>query len=191
LFRWALLGQHGGWWIEPDVVLLAPKLPQDELFISCPTEFGRASTAALKFPAEHPLPLAAMQLATAGDAADRYEEEPFEAELVERYGLSFLCRPGECVSPVSWLDVPTLFDPSRGRDLIQNPGSSLFLDLHHEVWLRSGVPQYLGPPEGSFLDLLLQRHNIEIRFPVRLEFGNLVRWMGHMYEVLAARRQNL
>jgi hypothetical protein len=45
-----------------------------------------------------------------------------------------------------------------------------------------------APSITSFLDLLLQQHSIDIQFPARLEFGNLVRWMGHMYEFLAARR---
>ena len=191
LFRWALLSQLGGWWIDPDVVLLASKLPQDDLFISCPTEFGLASTAVLKFPAEHSLPLAAMQSAMASDGGDQIEEAPFRAEIIERHGVASLCQPGKSVCPISWFDVPRLFDPLKGGELAQNLKDKPFLDLHYEVWLRSGVPQYLGPPEGSFLDLLLQRHNIDIQFPARLEFGNLVRWMGHMYEVLATRRHKL
>src|SRR5687768_14274296 len=59
LFRYALLAGFGGWWIEPDVMLLADDLPADDIFLARSDASGRLSTAALRFPPQHPVMLIA------------------------------------------------------------------------------------------------------------------------------------
>src|SRR5665647_469224 len=55
LFRYALLFKMGGWWIDLDVVLLRPELPQQDVFFSMETfDPLRATFSVLKFPRGHP-----------------------------------------------------------------------------------------------------------------------------------------
>jgi hypothetical protein len=83
---------------------------------------------------------------------------------------------------LSWFGVPMLFDPSRATELEQHCESSDFLQLHGDAWLRAGIPNKYGPPKGSFLDVLFERHGIETWFPDRIEFSDLNRWIRHMYQ---------
>jgi hypothetical protein len=62
-----------------------------------------------------------------------------------------------------------------------------FLDLHQEAWLRAGVPGFLGPPRGSFLDRLFQRHEFGLTFAAEMEFDDVKRWLAHMYDSIRLR----
>jgi hypothetical protein len=183
LFRHALLHVLGGWWIDPDTVLLGVSLPPGELFCAGPTEFNVVSTAALKFPAAHPALADALMQGTT-----------FEREIADwdRAGAPLLTRclsqhqvgdgahPAETACPVSWFDVPRLFDPAQTQRVADEVSGKSFLDLHIEVWLRAGIPQYLGPPRGSFLDSLFERHDVGLIFPAHMEFDDVRRWISHM-----------
>ena len=184
LFRCALLHKLGGWWIDPDVVLLRADLPAEDMFVGGPTEFGVVSTAALKVPAGHPLMAEALRRIA-----------PFERSIPdwERTGAPLLTQAigqtssvplgkAERISPVSWYDVLALFDPAQTNDVEERCGGGTFLDLHHEVWLRAGVPGFLGPPPGSFLDRLFHRHSAGFHFAQAMDYRDVRRWITHMYE---------
>ena len=53
LFRLCMLERLGGWWIDADVLLLRPQLPEDAHFFA--PDGDHFSNAILKFPAGHPL----------------------------------------------------------------------------------------------------------------------------------------
>src|SRR5437870_11103162 len=57
-FRYALLEQFGGWWIDTDVLLLAPSLPAQNAFIAQQADH-ELNGAAMRFPRAHPLIVAA------------------------------------------------------------------------------------------------------------------------------------
>jgi len=187
LFRLALLHRLGGWWIDPDVVLLRTELPASDVWVSGPTEFGSLSTAALRFPAAHPSLTDALILASSheddvedwGDA----EDSLLTRSLAANGMVAPLQSPG-AASPVSWFDVARLFDPSQAASLAKELDGKCFLDLHHEVWLRAGIPTFLGPPRGSFLDRLLHRHEFGLTFAAEMEFRDVKRWLAHMYAFL-------
>lgn len=175
LFRYALLARLGGWWIDPDVVLLADALPRDEIFLAGPDEFGLLSTAVLAFPPQHPVPMAAEEFAAANaPALEQWPKAgaPFLTELAERHGLSSLIRTVARVAPVSRRDVVRLF---AADDTARTPDAGVFLDLHYDMWLQAAVPVQSAPPIESLLHHLLQTHNIRIDGPSqRMNYGNLV-----------------
>ena len=153
LFRYALLAKFGGWWIDPDVVLLGD-LPADEIFLAGPDEFGALSLAVLRLPPQHPVAMIAEEVAAANAAS--IESWPnagalFLAELAERHGLSSLCHNHAKVAPVSRIDLPKLFDPAQTQALVDSLKAAPFLDLHYDAWLRAGVPVHASPPDGSLL----------------------------------------
>jgi hypothetical protein len=187
LFRHALLHRLGGWWIDPDVVLLRSALPPGDVFCAASAGLKAVSTAALKLPAAHPA------LADALVHGSAFESEvanwdragaPLLAECLRQNRVSdggeSGIHPIETVSPISWLDVPRLFDPAQAESVAEatHPGS--FLDLHFEVWLRAGIPGYLGPPRGSYLDNLFRKHDVGLIFPAHMEFDDVRRWLAHM-----------
>jgi hypothetical protein len=187
LFRHALLHRMGGWWIDPDVVLLRADLPAADAYFGGPTEFDVISTAAIKFPVGHPVLTDALVQAPSfeDDVAD-WEEvgAPLLTRSIATSGLTGSLQPLESISPISWFEVPRLFDPSQAEILAKHLDGKRFLDLHQEVWLRAGVPHFLGPPRGSFLDRLFQRHDIGLTFAAEMEYDDVKRWMTHMYECM-------
>ena len=50
LFRYKLLAEKGGWWVDTDVLCLASDLPEAEV-VFAPEEPGRYNVAIMKFPA--------------------------------------------------------------------------------------------------------------------------------------------
>jgi hypothetical protein len=184
LFRHALLHRRGGWWIDPDVVLLGTELPGAEMFVARSHDTQFASTAAMKFPEGHPtLAEALVHSAPFDDQPERWDAlgPALLTECLAADGLLDRCQPPAVVSPVSWFDVEMLFDPARADMVEDKLKGGLFLDLHQEAWLRAGVPRELGPPLGSYLDRLFKMHEIGGPFAVRIEYGDLRRWFAHMY----------
>jgi hypothetical protein len=185
LFRYALLHRLGGWWVDPDVLLLRTELPAENLFFSGPTEFNVVSTAAIKFPSGHPVLTDALVRATAFEEAIADWGKvgaPVLSECLAASGVLGSLQSIKSVSPISWFDVQSLFDPAQADILAKRLEGGCFLDLHQDVWLRAGIPTYLGPPRGSLLDRLFARHDVELIFPARMEFNDVKRWIMHMYE---------
>ena len=174
LFRYALLAKRGGWWIDPDVVLLADELPRDDIFLAGPDELGFVSTAALKFPPQHPVPMIAEEFAVSHAAAVAQWPKAgahYLTELVERHGLSSLICNIENVAPIPRSACLALFSPHEQS--LAN--AAVFLDLHYDAWLHARVPVQSVPPIGSLLHHLLRTNNIAIDGPSeRMNYGNLV-----------------
>ena len=184
LFRYAVLEQLGGWWIDPDVLLMQPDLPEGDIYIAPPDVFRRTPVAVLKFPAGHPL------IAEARRRADLPGSDPAAWERAGSGLLSellsdcdILSQAEEGLGPISWLNVPDLFDPGRREDLRVAAAGSRFLHLQDEVWRRAGIPSGLAPPQGCYLAELLERHGITVDFPARVTFDQVNRWVRHMYRV--------
>lgn len=184
LFRYALLHQLGGWWIDPDTLLLTPDLPQDDVFIAGPDIFGRPPTGALKFFAGHPMLADAIARTEAlGDSLEGWERSgaTLMGTLLDIHQFGDF-RNSQSLGPLSWFDVPDLFDPACSEELNRKCNDFRFFQIHDEVWRRAGVPHNLAPPEGSFLASLLAKHETDARFPARMAFNEVNRWLAHMYQ---------
>jgi hypothetical protein len=192
LFRYALLNQRGGWWIDPDVLLLKSDLPRTDIFFAGPDPFGLTSTALLKFPKGHPLVSRGLANAlAAGEAGLEGSGSALLTELILQYGLERDFRSREPLGPISWLDVPALFDPARRGQLERLCRSEQVVHLHADVWLRAGVPQRLAPPEGSLLDTLFAAHDLNPWSSGHMTFEEVNRWIQHMYECVRSRQLGL
>ncbi len=190
LFRYALMAMRGGWWIDPDVVLLQPDLPKGEVFVGGPDIFGLTSTGLLRFPKGHPLvKIAIDQTLALGETIAAWEASgaALLTDLIRHHGAMADFQSREPLGPVSWFQVPGLFDPSE-RDQLETLCREVgVLQLHDNVWRRSGVPQWMAPPSGSFLDSLVEKHGIETAFAGRMHFDEVNRWIQHMYECVRLR----
>lgn len=182
LFRFALLFKLGGWWIDLDVVLLQPELPQQETFFSMETHDPmKAAFSVLKFPAGHPAMMEALKKCEALAETPLYGETGADlfTDLVAKYDLAKFGQAMEMTIPISALEVPRLFDPAQYDQLQSQCAEAIFLHLFNETWRRAGIPSYLGPPEGSFIDCLLQKHGIDVPLP-RMDFADLTRWTSYL-----------
>jgi hypothetical protein len=87
----------------------------------------------------------------------------------------------ESLGPISWFNVLDLFNPQKAIDLSERCSRARFLHLQNEVWRRAGVHPWLAAPEGSYLDALFALHDVGIKFPARMYYNQINRWIKHMY----------
>jgi uncharacterized protein DUF707 len=190
LFRHALLHRLGGWWADPDLLLLRGDLPQDEIFFAAFGQLDQVSCNLVKFPRGHPLLADATARAAALDLELWAQAgTPLLTVLIKQYGLAELCRPPTDSSPVAWFELPMLFDPSRVDEVRDRCTAAYALDLHDEVWRGSGIPFRLAPPEGSYLDFALRRHDLGSHFPARIDFADAARWIENLRNSIALDAQ--
>ena len=184
-FRWALLNKFGGWWIDPDVMLLKPDMPSGDVFFGNLDAFGLVPTGVLKFPVGHKLAGEALARSRAADGTkpetDRAGSEMLTA-LVSEHALDMANDSEKSLGPISWFNLLDLFDPAKAIGMAERLGNERFLHLQNDVWRRAGIHPWLAPPEGAFLDTLFARYDIGIRFPARMHFHQLNRWVSHMYK---------
>ncbi len=189
LFRYAIMEQFGGWWIDPDVMLMQPDLPDGDVYIAPPDVFRRTPVAVLKFPAHHPLMVEAREKADALDGSPEAWERAGATLLSELVrDRAILSQAEDGLGPISWLNVPDLFDPGQRDELYRTAAAARFLHLQDEVWRRAGIPAQLGPPEGSYLAELLERYGLAVDFPARMTFDQVNRWVRHMYRAAGLER---
>jgi hypothetical protein len=181
LFRYALLYHLGGWWVDPDLISLKPDLPQEQFFFAALGERDLVSLGMVKFPAGHPLLMAAIERAAATDAGSWAQSgSPLFTALLEQHGLIQHCRPPDEACPISWMELEIMFDPSRAEEVRRRCANSYAVDLHDEVWRGAGIPHRFGPPEGSFLDMLVRQHAHDVRFPAQMAYTDVKCWIKHL-----------
>src|ERR1700679_2651010 len=179
LFRYALLFKFGGWWVDLDIVLLTPNLPQIDFFFASVGQGEIIVTSALKFPKGHPFLADAVERCVALGESCHWGQTGSDLlnELAIKYSLVAECQPLDTVYPVKWFEVPMLFDPRRGDEVKQRCVNGPFLHLFNELWRGAGVPVDLGPPAGSFLDGLITRFKVEPVFAARMQYPDLELWI--------------
>lgn len=182
LFRYSMLHQLGGWWIDNDVILLRRELPPQDFFFSIETHNPmRVTVSVLKFPAGHPALAEALARCIAAGETPLYGETGADllSDVVAKYRLSRHGQAMETTYPLSALDVPAMFDPAERDRLRARCTKSTFVHLFNETWRRAGIPTYLGPPLGSFIDDMLRSHGFEAPLP-RMEIDNVRRWTAYL-----------
>jgi hypothetical protein len=182
LFRYVMLHKLGGWWIDLDLVLLHPELPTDHIYFSLETsDPPRATFSVLKFPPAHPALAEALKRCVALGEQAIFEETGADlfTEMVVKHDLARLGHRLQDAYPIPALDIQALFDPDRCEEVEKRCADSRFIHLFNETWRRAGIPRYLGPPEGSFIDSLLVKHSFEVPKP-RMEFADLERWTAYL-----------
>lgn len=182
LFRYAMLHRLGGWWTDHDVILLRRELPAQDFFFSLETHDPmRVTLSVLKFPAGHPALAEALARCVAAGESPLYGETGADllTEVVAKHRLAHYGHAMETTYPLSALDVPAMFDPAQRDQLRARCAKSTFVHLFNETWRRAGIPSYLGPPAGSFIDDVLSSHGFEAPLPL-MEIGDVRRWTAYL-----------
>ncbi len=165
-------------------MLMKPDMPAAEVFFGNLDAFGQVPTGVLKFPAGHLLIDEAVERSRSMAATangDRTGSELLTA-LASENGFDLTSIAEKSLGPISWFNVLDLFDPAKAVGMAERIGNERFLHLQDDVWRRAGIHPWLAPPEGAFLDTLFARFDIGIRFPARMHFHQLNRWVSHMYK---------
>src|SRR5262245_5748371 len=161
-FRYKLLAEKGGWWIDTDVVCLGERIRIDaEFFARQDADFVAPGT--MYFEPRHPVMLQCLEQATKlgrnvkwGDTGPRL----FTRVLAERGWLDRAASPALCY-PIHYSEALEVLRPSRTADLAARIKTALFLHVWNSTLVHHGVDKTYRPPKGSLLRMLTDRHPVD------------------------------
>ena len=161
-FRYKLLAEKGGWWIDTDVVCLTDRIPavddffarQDADFIACGTMY---------FPPDHPIMQRCLEQAVKlgrsvkwGDTGPR-----LLTRVLKESGALDRAAPAAVCYPIHYSQALDLLRPSQTAVLVPRLESSLFLHVWNSMLVHLGVEKTSLPPQGSLLRRWADKHPVD------------------------------
>ncbi len=158
-FRYKLLHQRGGWWVDTDVYCLTDALP-DEAYAWAEQESGVINNAILKFPKGDPLcgRLAALAKSRAHSSMRWGALGP--DLTTEVLGPSDAVDPADRRSafyPIHWLEAHFLWLPEFKDVVAKRAIEAKFIHCWAKVLDNMGIDMWRSPPAGSFLSDMLRQ----------------------------------
>jgi hypothetical protein len=153
MFRYKLLLDRGGWWVDLDTVCLRPFEFDDEyVFASEFTSDGEALTnGILKSAAGSPFAGYAWRVSTARDPAKLVWGETgprLVAEAVRALGLERFTQPAKTFCPIPFQEWRWLIQPAAELGF---GGDTWAVHLWQEMWRRAGMDKDANyPPDCPF-----------------------------------------
>ncbi len=161
LFRYQLLHERGGWWVDMDTVCLRPfDFVTPYVFASEDHQTGPMVTSGiLKTPAGAPILAAAREIAATKKAEDLSWGETgprLLASLVERFGLDRYAEPPATFCPIPWLEWRRLINSDL--DPFSLPAGVHAIHMWNEMWRREGQDKDARYPRDSPYERLKRRY---------------------------------
>ncbi len=159
LFRYKLLWEQGGWWVDLDLVCLKPFDFAEPVVIAserCPT-FTQATNAVMRLPPKHKVAHLCYQAARQADRSNLIWGS-IGPELLNRAaqnaGLKDFVKPPDVFCPVDyWQWHRVLEKPNPSESLYTSESHAIH--LWHEQWRRAGFG--VNPTTGEINSINLVR----------------------------------
>jgi hypothetical protein len=151
LFRYKLLFERGGWWMDTDMVCLRPmEFSEPVVFAGqrLPEGTQQVTNTVIKFPQGHPAARQCYEMARRQNPKKLVwgETGPFLIDRVVREnGLQQFIQAPEVFCPVNYWEWESLISPKPLAQLVT--GETRAIHLWHEMWRRAGVE--LNPATGE------------------------------------------
>jgi len=165
-FRYALLAQRGGWWVDIDIICLSADIPQYDSFFAF-EEGKRINNGMLYFPAGSAVMQACLEGAEAsGQNLVWGQTGPkLLTETLEGFHLTGGAQPISLCYAIEWQQYLYFWDPALFGTVESAVSASMVVHLWNEMIRRIGLNKQKAPPPGSYLDYLCKRHAIEFSQP--------------------------
>jgi len=152
LFRYKLLRDRGGWWVDTDVVCLSGEMPDSEVIFARQHDES-VGNAVLKLPRGHPLALTLYAEAKReGDDLTWGQTGPaLITRLIAGGAYESSILPADFCYPIGWEEFGVVFDSAERDSLKRRVGNSKMVHLWNELWRRANFDYRSPPPAGSFL----------------------------------------
>jgi hypothetical protein len=170
LFRFKLLLERGGWWVDTDVVCLRRfDFAEPVVIASERSRSGtQATNAILKLPRGHAVARLCFEAADRKDRAQLIwgETGPLLVDrIVRENGFQQFVKPPEVFCPLDYWDWDRLLSLNTNPPGPPFTNESHAIHLWHEMWRRAGIkldaktgePQPDCEPQPGFFDSLWQR----------------------------------
>lgn len=161
LFRYLLLRQRGGWWVDTDVVCLSSRIPDYTTFYAL-EDSDFINGAVLRFGADDPLLKACLGEASSAGEGVRWGE--LGPRLITRKARELGCfataQPSSTCYPVHWSAALGVLDPRQTASIADAANDAMMLHLWNEIFRQANISKNLLPPEGSFLRRIADEHPV-------------------------------
>lgn len=159
LFRYTLLLQAGGWWIDADVACPGNPIPEADAFCAWQSD-DLVGNAILKLPAGSDLARRLRdECVAAGEDTEWGETGPnLLTRLVRDAGLNASVAAAATAYPVRYQDFAWFAQPKRRAEIEAAASRGAFVHLWYEMFRRYADRDAVDPGEGSWLDALFRRH---------------------------------
>lgn len=163
IFRYALLWERGGWWVDTDVVALRSLDDDHDYFFAFQDE-RMVNTAVLKMPAHCQLAeLLADTSRRLGANAMWAEPGPcLMTTLVSLMAMTDLAAGPGTVYPVHWSQVLDLLRPDPLGVRWRRLASSHAVHLWNEMWRRLGIDKERTHARTSIFERLCRRYGASV-----------------------------
>ena len=154
LFRYQLLHDRGGWWVDTDVYCLTATLPQADRAWA-PEDAGLLNNAILRFPPGDPACATLCSLARERSAQGGRWGALGPAMLTEVLAQSpdgNHAGTRAAFYPLHWLEAHYAWLPERRADVEARLRGASFLHLWMKALTDCGIDLHRAPPAGSWLD---------------------------------------
>ena len=163
-FRYRLLANKGGYWVDTDVVCLK-KFDFESPFIFCSEEVlplnqgnTHVGSCIIKMPAGSPIALDAFEtcmeknkeLLVWGEIGPRLVKN-----MVEKYNMDFFVKPPETFCPIPGCMWNLVLNPEQQINFSEK---TYAIHLWNEMWRRSGADKNTTYPAGSYYEKLKARY---------------------------------
>ncbi len=160
LFRYKLLIESGGWWVDTDVVCLRPfDFPDPVVLASEATQDSiKVTNALMKLPAGHPIARLCYELA---DQEDRQTLRwgmtgpDLITRVVRQTQGDGAVKPPVVFCPIPWWQWVCLLTPESGTCSSLITSETYAVHLWHEMWRRAGIDRQATVPSTSYFAQLL------------------------------------
>jgi hypothetical protein len=162
IFRYKLLAEKGGWWVDTDVVCQARNVPVFKEFFARQDD-DLVNNAVLFFEAGHPLMVRCLEEATGLGRAVRWGDSG--PRLLTRI-LKEQARDGDALDssvcyPVHYSEALDVLVPSRLASIRERAAFSLFIHLWNAMLDHHGIDKTMLPPKGSALRRWAEQNSME------------------------------
>jgi hypothetical protein len=152
LFRYRLLAEKGGWWVDTDVLCRSIEIPEFRNFFAR-EDTGSINIAVLYFEPHHPLMQRCLEEAKRMARPVRWGDTgPFLfTRIVDELGYSDQVLPSSVCYPVHYSEALDILRPSMCQSASHRAESAYFVHIWNQMLQHHGVQKTLLPPRGSIL----------------------------------------
>jgi hypothetical protein len=159
-FRYKLLYEKGGWWVDMDVVCQTDRLPSGTYEFGYQDDGNEICTAVIKMPARDDLMHRCLTKAveTGSNAVWGQTGPVLFTHEISKAGLEHHAKSASVYYPYGWESAVNALDPAHTNRLQRVCSGSAFIHLWSEMLRRNEIDKSLPPRKGSFMGNLWEKY---------------------------------
>jgi hypothetical protein len=174
LFRYKLLNDRGGWWVDADLLCRSAAVPDAETFFAAESP-GFMGSAVLRLPKGNPLAAALANRAEAAGSGIRWGQTgpKLLTLLVKEMGYEALAAETVSAFPIHYSEHWKLVSATAREEVDRRVARSPFVHLWNEMFRHDPSLDLARPEPGSFMDMIYGQHRERERSGLAKRLGQV------------------